>query len=503
MGAAATAGAIDLPELSRYAQNDMARAATASSATAVNTVLLFSVPGDMECWIFYITMKRSGSLFLLMLAGLPLCAQQTLRLSLQQAIALATSPRGSAAVQLAEAAAAGAKARVEQAHALRYPLLTGTVSESNLTRNLGAEGFNFPTGVPGFTIPSQVGPFNVFDGRVQLNQTIFDMSSIRRARAIGAALDAASAEADAAREAAAARAADDYLAALASEGKARCAQAALEQAEATARSAQRDVDTGNASDSELNKALLEVSANKRKLSSAQNAVTQAHLQLLDDLGLDFDIGLELTDALDVDSSESVDLAAQIALALRTRAELRGAGEREAEARDESAAIHGGILPTVSVYGDMGPQNSVITHTVGISARITLFDGGLRKAQQAESEAAVRRYGIQQRDLKRKIELEVRRAFADLQAVSIDAREADSAVKIAEEELARAQRRFVSGVGNNAEVVNSEMGEIRAREEQVDARLAWNRARLALAKATGTAEAFEPRHALPSGSPAGE
>lgn len=435
-------------------------------------------------------MKRSYLPVLLSFVGLPLCAQQTLRLSLQQAIALATSPRGSASVQLAEAAVAGAKARVGLAHSLRYPLLTGNVSESNLTRNLGAEGFNFPTGVPQFKIPSEVGPFNVFDGRVQLDQTVFDMSAIRRARAIGAAFAAASADAAATRESAAARAADDYLAVLASDAKTRCARASLEQAEAGLNSARRDVDTGNASDSELNRALLDVSANKRKVSAAQNAAAQARLQLQNDLGLEFDVPLELTDALGGGAVGSVDVASEVATALRTRAELRVASGRQQEARDEAEAVHGGMLPKVTVFGDVGPQNSVITHTIGISARITLFDGGRRRAEEAESAASVRQYEIQQHDLKRQIELEVRRACASLEAASSDAGEADAAMKIAEEESARAQRRFASGVGNNAEVVNAAMGEIHAREERVNAYLALQRARLELAKATGTVESFD-------------
>jgi outer membrane protein TolC len=396
-------------------------------------------------------------------------------------------------VQLAEAAMTGAKARVSLAHSLRYPLLTANVSESNLTRNLGAEGFNFPTGVPTFKIPSEVGPFNVFDGRVQLDQTVFDLSAVRRARAIGAAFEAASADAAAARESAAARAADDYLSVLASDAKARCAQASLEQAERSLNSARRDVDTGNASDSELNRARLDVSANKRKVSTAQNAAAQARLQLQNDLGLEFDTPMELTDALGVGSGGSVDVASEIAVALRTRAELRVASGREEEARDESEAVHAGMLPKVTVFGDVGPQNSVITHTIGISARITVFDGGRRRAEEAESAAAVRQYGIQQHDLKRQIELEVRRACATLEAASSEAGEADAAMKIAEEESARAQRRFANGVGNSSEVVNAAMGEIRAREERVDAALALQRARLELAKATGTVESFDVTH----------
>src|SRR4051812_20353193 len=113
-------------------------------------------------------MKNRLRLFLL-LSSIPIApialaqTQEPIRLTMQQAIALATSPHGTSAVQLAEAAAAAARARVALARSYRYPLLTAGISESNVTRNLGAEGFNFPTGVPGFVIPQSVGPFNIFD----------------------------------------------------------------------------------------------------------------------------------------------------------------------------------------------------------------------------------------------------------------------------------------------------------------------------------------------------
>ena len=427
-------------------------------------------------------------------------AQDSVRLSLRQAIALATSPRGSASVQLADTAVGAAHARVALARSYRFPLLTGNVSESNLTRNLGAEGFNFPTGVPNFKIPDAVGPFNVFDGRVEMTQTVFDLGAIRRSRAIGAALDVTMASAAGARESAAAQAAHDYLAALAAEARVQCAQAAVLQTDANLSTARHDIETGKASDAELTRAQLDLSASRRKLSSEQNAAVQARLQLLDDLGLDFDTALELTDVLEFDSSIAIDLATQIPLALRTRADLRIAAARQQEARNESGAVRAGILPTVSAYGDVGPQNSVVTHTVGISARITLFDGGRRRAEEAQSEANAQQYAIQQRDLKRQIELEVRRAFADFETASSRARECESTVVLSQEELARAQRRVASGVGNNAELVSAELAEIRAREERIDAYLAWNQARLELAQATGTVDSLETKRTSGQVSP---
>lgn len=438
-------------------------------------------------------MKYVHSLVLLFSVAPLLGAQEPLRLSLQQAVSMAVSPHGSASVQLADAAVEAAQARVALARSLRYPLLTGNVSESNLTRNLGAEGFNFPTGVPNFKIPSEVGPFNVFDGRVEMSQIVFDLGAIRRSRAVKAALDVTKAGAAGARQSTAAQTAHNYFAALAAEARVQCAQAAVLKTDAAVTTARHDIDAGKASDAELNHALLDLSASRRKLASEQNAATQARLQLLDDLGLEFDTALELTDVLDVDPGVEFDLTSQISLAFRTRTELRVAAEKQQQARNESGAIRAGLLPTVSAYGDVGPQNSVITHTMGVSARITLFDGGRRKAEEQQSEAAVLQYAIQQRDLKRQIELEVRRAIADLQTASSRASECESTLGLSHEQVARAQRRFDSGVGNNTELVNAELDEIRAREDQVEAYLAWNQARLELAQATGTVDSLEMKH----------
>jgi len=436
-------------------------------------------------------MKHNFPVVVLLLLLVQLaCAQQPLRLGLQQAIALASSPRGSAQVQLADAAVAAARARMAQARANRYPLLTASVSESNLTRNLSAEGFNFPTGVPNFTIPAEVGPFNVFDGRVEMTQTVFDLSAMRRSRAIGAAFDAATADAETNREAAAGQAAHDYLVALAADERVQTAQAGVDQAEAMVTSAQHDVDTGKAADTEMTSAQLDLAARRRRLSGAQNDAALARLQLLDDLGLDFNTALELTDKLTFRSGDDVDLAAEIALALRTRAELKTAAGRREQANDEAGAVHAGLLPTVTAYGDVGPLNSVITHTVGISARITVFDGGRRRAQEMESDAAVRQYEIQQRDLKRQIDLEVRRAYADLESAASQAQECDAARAFSEDELASAQRRYANGVAGNAELVDAETRESRAHEDQVQAYFNWNQARLEMAQATGTAESFE-------------
>jgi outer membrane protein len=435
-------------------------------------------------------MKHNFPAVVLMFFCAPVArAQQPMRLSLQQAMALATSPHGSTAVQVADAAVAAAHARVSLAHAYRYPVLWASLAESNVTTNLGAQGFNFSTGVPNFTIPEEVGPFNVFDARLHMTQTVFDLGAIRRSRSTVAAFDAATSDADANRQAAAAQAAHDYLVALAADARVTAAQAGIAQAQATVRSAQHDADTGKASDAEITQAQLRLETNRRKLSSAQNSAVEARLQLLDDLGLDFDTLLELADTLTFHADRQINAATEVAQALQNRAELKTAFEHQAQARDQAGAVHAELLPTVTVFGDVGPMDSVITHTVGISAQITVFDGGRRRAQEMESDAAVHQYAIEQRDMRRQVELQVRRAVADLDNAGAQAQACDAARTLADEALARAQRRYANGVANNAELIDAESQETQAREDQVQAEFAWNQARLELAQATGTVESF--------------
>jgi outer membrane protein TolC len=428
--------------------------------------------------------------FILIAFTVPSRAQDPARLTLQQAIALATSPRGAAAVQLAQAAQAAANARVALAHSYRYPLLSFGISASNVTRNLGAEGFNFPTGVPNFTIPQSVGPFNIFDARIDMTETLFDLGAIRRSRAITAAFDAATSESTVNREAAAAQAAHDYLLALEADALVETAKQSLAHADDIMHRAQDRIDAGKASDAEIDRARLHCTAARTTLSNAQRDSTDAHLQLLNDLGLDFSTPIELTDKLTYTpapgAGTDAELKATLAQALANRAELKTAAQRQLQARDEAGAVHAGLLPTVQAYGDVGPSDTIITHTVGVSARITLFDGGRRHAQEAESAASVRQYDIQQHDLSRQIELEVRRAFANLQAASSEAQNCDTALQLSQEELARAQRRYDNGVAGNAELLDAQTAETHAREDQVRAHFAWNQARLEMAQATGAA-----------------
>src|SRR5271169_2005029 len=116
-----------------------------------------------------------------------------LQLTLKQAVAIALAPEGSTRVQLAEEALKQAETREAQSRAALLPDFEGYLTEQNQTTNLKAIGIQFPS-IPGFNIPSIAGPYDVFDVRAQLNQTVFDFSTIRRYQASKVSVQAAQAD---------------------------------------------------------------------------------------------------------------------------------------------------------------------------------------------------------------------------------------------------------------------------------------------------------------------
>ncbi|QEE30305.1 TolC family protein [Terriglobus albidus] len=416
-------------------------------------------------------------------------AQQVLQLNMKQAIEIATSPEGSASVQTAEAVMQASKARVSYARSLLFPAIDASIGESNLTRNLSAEGFNFPTGVPNFTIPDEVGPFNNFDARVTMSYTVFDLGAIRRSHGLRANLDAAKADITVRREVTAAQVAHDYLLVLRAESSSEAARAGVALSESLLKVAQDRADVGKATSLDITRAKLTLLTDRRKLTTVENEAAQARLQLLSDLGVGFATKVELTDHLLSKTDAMPDIEAAVATALQGRPELQVAQKHVDEARYNNSAVSGERIPLITASGDVGPLASVVTHTVGVSAKIPVFDGGRIRARHAETQAIVRQSEIQERDLRRKIELEVRRAHADLHSAAGQVEECQMALTLAADEVAEARRRFEAGVTGNAELAEAQAKRARAQDDCIGALFTWNQGRIDLARATGTMTAF--------------
>ncbi|HEY8410861.1 MAG TPA: TolC family protein, partial [Pyrinomonadaceae bacterium] len=76
-----------------------------------------------------------------------------------------------------------ARGQTKIARSALLPNLNASLSETVQQTNLQALGVHFDLPIPGFSPPTIVGPFNYFDLRASLSQTVFDLTARNNYRA--------------------------------------------------------------------------------------------------------------------------------------------------------------------------------------------------------------------------------------------------------------------------------------------------------------------------------
>jgi outer membrane protein TolC len=412
-----------------------------------------------------------------------------LRLSLAEAVEIAVSPKGSARVELASEAAKQAEDRSRQARGALLPNLDASFATQSQTRNLEAFGLRLESPIPGFRIPTFVGPYTTLDGRVSAQQSIFDFSSIRRYQASRVASAAARTEITSASEQVAGQTARAYLAALKATADVEAIRANITLADAVVKLAESQKRAGTGTGIEITRARVQLSSERQRLIVAQNDVRRAQLQVLRAMNVRLDTPLELTGKLAYVPVDSLTIEQAKARAFAERPDLKAQQERESNARLSASSVKFERLPSVAGFGDYGASGTALDHSVptrtyGISVRVPIFDGGRRDARRAESASHWRAEQTRSRDLKQQVELDVRLALDALASAEEQVKVAREGLGLAESELAQARRRYEAGVAVTLEITDAQTRLERARDNQTAALFNHNLARIDLAQAMG-------------------
>src|SRR5579885_2100663 len=415
--------------------------------------------------------------------------QGTLPLTMKHAVEIALTPEGNPRVSIAMETIKQAEMRKLESRAALLPDLEGSVSDHRQTTNLRAFGFTFTIPIAGLSFPSVVGPYSVFEAPTTLNQTVFDFSTIKRYQASKVNIDAAKDDFDATKNQVTDTVARAYLLRLRADAACETAQANVELSEALLKSAQNQKDAGTGTGIEVVRAQVQLANDKQKLVAAQNDQHRAGLNLLKAMGLKLDANVQLTDKLSYKPEEIPPLEATLADARKTRAELKSQQDRESSAKLTYDSVKWERLPSVSANADYGTIGSQLfgahpTYTYGASVHVPVFDGGRRDARRVESLSQLRQEQTRTRDLEQQVELEVRTAFDSLKAAVTEIETAREGVRLAEQEVAQARRRYEAGVTNSIEVTDAQTRLDRARDNQINALYHSNLARIDLASATG-------------------
>jgi outer membrane protein TolC len=415
-----------------------------------------------------------------------------MQLTLKRAVDIALTPEGSARVALAEQSVRVSETHVNQARSAFLPNIDGTVNERSQTVNLHTFGFNFS--FPGFSIPSIVGPFSIFDARASTQLTVLDFTTIRKYQASRTGLQAAKADLDVTKDQVSEQVARAYLASLREDAAYEAARANVELSEALLRLAQSQKDAGTGTGIEVTRAQVQLANDRQRLIVAENNRRRAVLQLLRAMGLDLKVDVQLSDKLSYQPVDTVAVESLLETARKGRSDLKAQQQHQQTARMNYSAVEAERLPSVSAYGDYGTIGNEIvgahpTHTIGVQLKVPLYDGGRRSSRKQESLLQVREEEIRTRDLGLQVELDVRLALDSLRSADSQVKTAGEGLTLAQSELEQAQRRYQAGVANSLEVTDAQTRLDRARDNQVDALYNYNLARLELATATGAIQEY--------------
>jgi outer membrane protein TolC len=373
------------------------------------------------------------------------------------------------------------------------PNVNAYVTESRQRINLEAFGFN-PSN---FGLSSVVGPFNTFDARITLSQSLVDLRATNETRAETHNVEAARHSYRSARDLVVLVAANAYLQMLAADARTQSARAQLQTSGTLYQQAQDLKQNGIVAGIDVLRAEVRLNGDRQRVTVFQNDFEKSRLQLARLIGLP--IGQPFAISTDLPNVPVPDMTIEQALAqaYRDRPDYLAVQERVRAAEASRAAAFSEQLPSVRVdanYGAFGltASNSVATYTVAGSVVIPIFQGGRTQGRLAEADADLRQRRAEAEDMRAQIYYDVRAAFFDLQATGEQLQVATRSRDLANQELTQARDRFAAGVANNLEVVQAQQSVTTADEQYIDALLGFDVSKAVLARSLGDAEAAVQR-----------
>jgi outer membrane protein TolC len=356
--------------------------------------------------------------------------------------------------------------------------------------NLAELGF---TGGSGISLPPSVGPFSYFDARAAVTQSLFDWKSINAARAASESLKSAAYTYKNARDLVVLAVGYTYLQAIADEARIETAQAQVETAQAVFDQAMDRVTAGTSPDIDGLRAKVELQSRQQQLIQAKNNFGIQKLTVARVIGLAPSQEFELTDKSPYQPFEGITVDDALKSAYASRSDYQAAIADVRTAEFSRKAAMAGYLPSLAFnadYGTGGAHPSTATQVMDVRATliIPIFQGGSVHGDVLQADARLEQNRERLDSIRAQIDSDVRAALLNLQSSAELVNVARSSIGLAEETLSQSRDRFIAGVTDTVEVVQSQEAVASANEQYISGLYNYNFAKISLARAQGAAEA---------------
>lgn len=352
--------------------------------------------------------------------------------------------------------------------------------------SIAALGFRIPG------VPRVIGPFNYFDVRASLNQSVFNWNYIQKERSAAQSLKAAEYSYKDARELVVLVTGNAYLQAIAGGARVETAEAQVQTAQTLSdRSADRQK-AGVIPAIDALRARVELQSRQQQLIAARNEFAKQKLALARIIGLGLGQEFALSDKAPYDLLVPPTLEEGLRRAYASRPDYQAALAQARAAELSRRAASAERYPSLDLegdYGDIGvnPATSNGTFHVAGTLTVPIFQGGRAHADILQAEAELRQAKARLEDLRGQIDNDLRTALLDLNSAADQVQVARSSVDLAEQAFTQAQDRFAAGVTDNLEVVQAQESVASAHESYISSLYAHNLAKVELARALGNAE----------------
>jgi outer membrane protein TolC len=238
-----------------------------------------------------------------------------------------------------------------------------------------------------------------------------------------------------------------------------------------------------------------LSAEAQRSRQRVQAIEAANLRAIAEADLRRLMGIESEDRLEPVAAFDAPVGAVPATA-RVRPERTALEERVAAARAREEAAGASARPQIAVNGgyDYARPNPRIFPRIGewmdswdasVNVSWTLWDGGKRRAEQAEAAAVTRAVASRIAEFDRQVSFEVRQRRLELESSRAAISAADDGVRAATEARRVVFDRFNAGVATSTEVLDAEVAVLQAELDRTRARANARLAEARLQRALGT------------------
>ncbi len=386
-----------------------------------------------------------------------------------------------------------ARGQSKVARSALLPNVSAALRETVQQSDLVASGIRINIPVPGFRFPTVVGPFNYFDLRATLTQTIADLTALNNYRSAGELIKANEAAMRDARDLVVLAAGGVYLQAVAANARIRSAEAQRETAKALLKQVEDRRSVGLVAKIDVNRSQVELQTQEQRLTTLLNDFSKQKINLARLAGLPVTDAYDLTDDVAYSPVPAMSVEQAVQQALGNRADLESAAFQVRSAERARTAARAERLPSLAVSADYGaigvnPSQSHGTFAVTGTLRIPIWAGGRTEGSIEQAEAALDQRKAEAADVRGRIIADVRNAFLDLQAASQQVEVARNNQGVARDTLGLTRQRYEAGITDSVEVVQAQQAVASGELDYITAVFAHNLAKVSLARALGKAEA---------------